>query len=111
MRGGHTFVLTSDHIKLLRAMFIDESDDAPRVNAKRPYGNSDIEADVCKLLGWTKGGDDGNEPCWSSAQRKEAWRLHDETPRALQIVLRTGAFEPGKYVTSATWLTDWTKAP
>lgn len=107
---GHTFTLTSDHIKLLRAMNVREEDGSPCVDAKRPYGNSDIEPDICKLLGWQMAGDDGDGPCWSSVQRKEAWRLHSETPRALQIVLRMGAFDPGVYETSDTWLADWKKA-
>lgn len=33
--------------------------------------------------------------------------LHQETLIALQIVLRTGAFEAGTYVRSDSWLTDW----
>lgn len=107
---GHRFTLTGDHIKLLRAMYVSADDGTPCVDSKRPYGNGDIEEDVCKLLGWQKAGDNGHGPCWSSAQRKEAWRLHCETSCALQIVLRTGSFVPGEYVTSATYLTDWRRA-
>jgi hypothetical protein len=38
-------------------------------------------------------------------QRAET--IHRETQTALQIVLSCKTFEPGKFVRSETWTTDW----
>jgi hypothetical protein len=46
------------------------------VDSKRPFGNSDVEADILEAIGAKMEGDDGEEPCWSSVQRKYAASLY-----------------------------------
>ena len=88
------FVLTEDHIKLLRhtyMMWWDCEYGAPAIDPKRPYGNSDVERDIHSLL-------TGQEPEeLSSTERENYRRLHEETEVALEIILRTGSFVPGVY--------------
>lgn len=89
------FTLTADHIRLLRAASVCWEDceaGAPAIDCKRPYGNSYVAGDVAELLNWATPDDD-----LTDAQRTRALALHDETEVALQIVLTTGAFEPGDY--------------
>lgn len=38
------------------------------LDPKRPFGNSDVEDDMLELLDWDQEGDDGDGPCYSSAQ-------------------------------------------
>lgn len=51
---------------------------APAIDPKRPYGNSSVASDVLEILGMTPEGDDGDGPCWSSAQRTWALELHKD---------------------------------
>jgi len=87
------FRLAADHLKLLRHAYVgwDGTEyGAAAIDCKRPYGNSDVEADVCRLLGWGKEGAPPSlydEPDWSQAQRARAAALHHETLRALQVLL------------------------
>lgn len=104
-------ILTDDHLTLLQNMNIDWDDceyGAPCVNPKRPYGNGDVESDVCENLGWVKEGDDGHSPCWSSVQRNKAYWIHREMLSALQICLQLMTLETGVYE-SATGYQDWKK--
>lgn len=93
------FTLTADHIKLLRRMYVEWQDceaGAPAIDCKRPYGNSDVTMDIAVSLEWplleTRDGQN-----LTAEQETTALRLHRETQTALQIVLATGAFEPGEY--------------
>jgi hypothetical protein len=81
------FHLEPDVLTLLR-----HSIGAAGVDAKRPYGNSDVETDIARILGWAVGCDG-----LSGDERDQAWELHARTPTALQIVLSVGYFEPGIY--------------
>jgi hypothetical protein len=55
------------------------------LDSKRPFGNSDVEADILELLDQTPDGDDGHEKCWSSEQRAYASTLyHDDLIPFLQ---------------------------
>jgi hypothetical protein len=54
------------------------------VDHKRPFGNSDVEGDILELIGAEKEGDDGEEACWSSGQRKYAASLYDNLIEWLQ---------------------------
>jgi hypothetical protein len=47
------------------------------IDCKRPFGNSDVEADILKMIGSSPEGDDGDGPCWSSKQRSYAASLYD----------------------------------
>jgi hypothetical protein len=96
------FNLTREHLRLLREANVcwDSCETgAPAIDPKRPYGNSDVAADVCKTLGWKKLGDDGYGPCWSSHQQQLAMELHAGTETALAILcnLAGEAAGPGLY--------------
>jgi hypothetical protein len=48
------------------------------LDSKRPFGNSDADADILEIIGWEPEGDDGSGPCWSSEQREYASDLYHE---------------------------------
>jgi hypothetical protein len=82
------FMLTEQHLRLLRNTYISWNDmeyGAPTVDPKRPYGNEDVVDDICSLL---LEGDDF-----------DADSIHREMETALQIVCRFAgtAVEPGRY--------------
>jgi len=94
MLKAEIFTLTDEHLKLLRAMCIGWQDceyGAPEVDPKRPYGNSSVEPDIHEILT----GETDYE--LTDAQRGRYAALHRETEKALQIVLSTGEFEPGRF--------------
>jgi hypothetical protein len=93
------FVLTEDHLKLIDRMYVGWSDvefGAPEINPKRPYGNSFVEGDIAEILGWHWEEDvNGDVP---EELYERAVKIHKETETALQIILVTRSFVPGKYV-------------
>lgn len=96
------FKLTSDHVKLLRAAYVSWDGcefGAPAIDCKRPYGNSDPYPDIAKIIGIEPGEDDW-EP-FTQDQFDYMRKKHEELETALQIVLATGAFEPGIYEANA----------
>lgn len=102
------FTLTEDHIKLLRAMWVNWQDveaGAPEIDPKRPYGNSDVAWDVAVLLEWVAEPQGDQKLSWQTVEA--AMAHHRETQTALQIVLNTGAFEPGQYSQGANY--RWSK--
>lgn len=104
-----TFELTADHVKLLQKMYVGwngAETGAPEIDPKRPYGNSDVEGDVADLLGWDRGGRDGE---LSEEVEEAASKLHRETETALQIVLSAGSFEPGLYSRETAWAREWSR--
>ena len=107
MKNIKRFELTEKHIKLLRAAYIDYNGyceyGAPCINPKRPYGNSDVEPDIHKIL-------TGKFPKTelSDEKAREYADLHRETATALQIILITGKFEPGTYELNGYGI-DWKK--
>lgn len=95
------FKVTPEHIKLIRHMIVDWQDaeyGAPAIDPKRPYGNSDVEADMLKILV----GEREKVP-------KDLNELHSETQTALQICLCTGSFKPGWYEAPEYTSTEWKK--
>lgn len=54
------------------------------IDAKRPFGNSDVEGDILDMLDQLPEGDDGEGPCWSSKQRQYAAALYDNLIPYLQ---------------------------
>lgn len=48
------------------------------IDCKRPFGNSDVERDILKIIGWSPNGDDGDEICYSSEQLDYARKLYSE---------------------------------
>ena len=113
----NTFVLTEEHLKLMKAMVVGWCDDeygAPEINPKRPYGNSDVANDIMELLNWNEFNDmseEDKEDFYESTQYAYlcecAERIHAETETALQIALLTGEFKVGTYIRSKSWLDDW----
>lgn len=107
MNRGEEFTLTEDHLKLLRAMFVEWDDcesGAPAVDPKRPYGNSNVPSDIRRLLGWPQPNEDDEEK-----SNDAAYALHRETEQALQIVLHHGPV-PGRYVLTSKYdRSSWTK--
>lgn len=95
------FNLTEEHLELLRHAYISWCGDeygAPCIDPKRPFGNGDVERDICKILGWPYDTDD--DTVEGAASYKKASWLHLELACALQIVLlHLGQqISPGKYV-------------
>jgi len=92
--ANRTFVLTDEHLKLLRAMCVSWQDceyGAPEIDPKRPYGNSSVECDIHEIL--------TNERDYelTEAQRERYGQLHRETQTALEILLQCGELRPGTY--------------
>ena len=102
------FTLKPEHIKLLSratVTWFDIETGAPAIDPKRPYGNSAVELDVADIIGLTvdvcpKCGEALNDD-YEAAMLA----LHRETETALQIVLCTQSFTPGRYVQTdyRTW--------
>ena len=46
------------------------------IDCKRPFGNSDVEADILELIGAQPEGDDGDAKRWSSAQLAYAQAMY-----------------------------------
>ena len=106
------FTVTEDHLKLLRHAYVNwdygEGYGAPGINPKKPYGNSYVERDVAEIVDapdsdWEWEGGCKSYPTPEAEER--CTRLHVETMLALQIVLATGEFRPGRYRREG--LIDW----
>lgn len=100
------FTLTEEHVKLLRHAYTSWHDcetGAPEIDPKRPYGNSDVPSDIARILGLQDLSD------WEGdmERREQLLALHRETATALEIILRTGSFDPGTYVTTTPYSSDW----
>lgn len=96
------FVLTEDHLKLIRRMYVgwcNIESGAPEIDPKRPYGNSDVYFDMAKILGIPF--DRESDTPFSAEVEKRFRLLHRSMETALQIVLRVGKFEAGIY--EAEW--------
>jgi hypothetical protein len=94
------FDLTEQHVKLLRHANVGWCGDefgAPCIDPKRPYGNSDVSRHVADILGIDIETDPEFCPGMSERQNRELESLHRETRKALQVVLSSGSFEPGRY--------------
>jgi hypothetical protein len=92
--ANRTFVVTEEHIKLLKAMCVAWQDceyGAPEIDPKRPYGNSSVECDIHEILT-----DERNYEL-TDEQRERYSRLHHETQIALEIMLQCGELRPGTY--------------
>jgi len=93
------FDLTEDHLKLIERMYVGWQEcefGAPEINPKRPYGNSYVEGDIAEILGWELEGEDEDE--LPEELYDQAMKIHKETMTALQIILVTKSFVPGRYV-------------
>ena len=93
---GTEFKITDAHIKLAQRMYVGWCGDeygAPEIDPKRPYGNSDVERDIMKILGLPIP-EDGDVPETMSDYIR---KLHESMEVALQIFLVTQKFEVGTY--------------
>ena len=104
------FELTDTHIKLLRRFYVcwwDCETGAPAIDPKRPYGNSDVPADIHEILtGESIGCTDSVRDELTEDEIESYLKLHSETQTALQIVLRTGGFRTGIYQ-ACKYERDW----
>lgn len=80
-------VVNEDHKKLLREMYFEYYPKGSDyvfigVNGKRPFGNSNVDNDVARILKWKLPNDD-----LSDKQRKKAWKLLEELPYALNKII------------------------
>ena len=102
-RFEQRFTVTEDHIKLLEQLNIGwytGENDAPAVDSKRPFGNSDLEGDIIEITGRLSLEEidecEGDIPAehreWAQAIYLEmAWVLEIMTKRARQGIV------PGEY--------------
>ena len=91
------FVVTEDHIKLLKRMYVSWDDceyGAPGINPKRPYGNSDVANDIAEILEWNTSQDDYELP---EEYCIAAEKIHREMQIALQILVNQLQISPGVY--------------
>lgn len=89
------FVVREGHLRLLRRAYVRWEDceyGAPAIDCKRPYGNSDVTADICQIQGWDFG-DDGP----TREYEEDARLLHEGTETVLQILLHDLTISPGTY--------------
>ncbi len=110
------FTVTDEHLRLLRRAHVTWDDaefGAPEINPKRPYGNSNVLADIADILDvpYSERNDEEMGPLPDAEWRFR--RLHAETAIALQIALDTGEFRTGRYVRDDEWgrgLSRWRRA-
>lgn len=107
-----TFKITEEHLKLLKRMYVSWWDcdyGAPSIDCKRPYGNSDVEEDICEILGKEKN-DVDYESEYLTKYSKYASKLHNEMQTVLQICLSLLTFEVGEYYLTEEYdTTSWKK--
>lgn len=107
------FVLTNDHLKLLRAARVQWQDcetGAPEIDPKRPYGNSDVAGDVARILGREVQRCPHCSGSLSERDEEALMQLHRETERALVIILSLAGHSavPGRYGCVSGW---WRRVP
>lgn len=105
------FLLTTDHLKLLRRANISWNGceyGSPGIDPKRPFGNSSVNLDIAEILGWEEPSKDVGDGYFETdyespaypAFEKRCRAIHSELETALQIVVRfAGLLEvkPGLY--------------
>lgn len=104
------FTVTDEHLRLLRRAHItwDGAEfGAPQIDPKRPYGNSNVFADIAEILEVPESewAGEGLNPLLDAEWR--FLRLHVETAIALQIALATGEFRTGRHVRDDEWDGRW----
>jgi hypothetical protein len=105
-----TFTITEDHMKLLHSMYVDWDHTefgAPAIDCKRPYGNSDVVADIAEILGH-------DAPDWESDDYDEQFdkyrRLHEEMQTVLQILVRNISDDYiGEYIKEPPYGMNWVR--
>jgi len=108
---GRKFVLTEEHIKLLRNANISWDSceyGAPCIDPKRPYGNGDVLRDMAKILECSGG---TCPHCGEPIDEQDTARLEDlhlELENALQIFVKHATIELGAYYADP-YSSDWKK--
>lgn len=101
------FTITENHLKLLKRMNVGWGDceyGAPKIDPKRPYGNSNVESDIAEIIGVEV----KCEECGRGGSDIDLAELHQETETALEICLQTLSFETGTYQREDSY-SDWKK--
>lgn len=103
MRWKESFILTDQHLKLIRRMTVNYNDicefGAPEIDPKRPYGNRDVYYDIAKILEIKpKDLEDPEDLRFTEDQAADMLEIHKSTAQALQVILASGSFEPGVYI-------------
>lgn len=100
--------VTKEHLLLLKRMYVSWWSceyGAPSIDCKRPYGNGDVENDICEILGKKKVKVDYDES-YLTEDLEYAARIHKEMETVLQVVLRFLSFEEKTYVRKNGW-SNW----
>lgn len=106
------FTMTEDHLKLLKRMNVSWWDceyGAPAIDCKRPYGNSDVGADIHEILtGESIGSSDSKRDTLTDEEEERYRGIHEQMETALQVALASGKFEAGEYE-AEEYGDDWHK--
>jgi hypothetical protein len=106
------FVITENHLKLLKRMNVDWSADefgVPSIDPKRPYGDSSVIRSLAEILGIESLRSD--DFILTEAQENDLLQLHEEMITVLQICLCTLSFEAGRYIKRDEYTyNSWVKA-
>jgi hypothetical protein len=103
-----TFILTDEHVILLRHLSVDDVvDRAPQIDTRRPYGNGDYIKDIAELLDVELVETYDEEMVIRKEDGERLEKLHQSLGWALQVVLASGLFTPGVYKTSGQYVRDW----
>lgn len=104
------FTITPEHLKLLSHMSVDWDEienGAPEIDAKRPYGDSDLVESIGRVLGIKAMETEDEEKFYTAKQALEFRKLHLETRLVLEICLRTASFKVGKYGRESRYDHKW----
>jgi hypothetical protein len=100
-----SFTLTTEHLTLARAMYLEWCDvetGAPAVNPKRPYGNSSVARDIADLLGWGWPDEETSDDYDAEVEplNARAMAVHHEMEVAMAVILQHAGMPtaPGVYV-------------
>lgn len=106
------FTLTEDHITLLQQANIQWCNTgygAPRIDPKRPFGNSGVEQDLAEILDVSEVDTyDDYRTSYDPDEMRDVVETHNELDTALQVILSCQTFKPGVF-TKDGYSDDWTR--
>ena len=101
------FLVIESHVELLKNMYVGWQDaeyGAPEIDPKRPYGNSDVEEDICEILKFSKSSCRNCESTYTEDQVQYAASLHKDMKKVLQILVQHPTdFKIGEYQSKDGW--------
>lgn len=115
MSNPNVFRITEDHLKLVASLNWSSMEHnrrdwaAPRVDRKRPFGNSNIEKDIHRILGTTPALVKDGEDIFSDEQDAYADTLFWELCIVLEICSQLLKFETGAYENVKAYGVKWVK--